>query len=202
MRQATAVTPAERRSGTITPCAPNAAAERITAPRLRGSVTPSSATSSGAVVDSRAQVEQIVQRAVLVRRHLQRDALVQHAAGAPVEFAARDLEQRQAAVAGDAHRLGDPLVGLDADRDVERGRRHLRPQRLDHRVASDQQLRTVAALVGTLLGAPAPPTAARRAAGWPLRSSAFGVGPLPFSARRTWPPEPTWAPFFDLRIAP
>ncbi len=38
-----AVTPAARRSGRITPCAPNAAADRPTAPRLRGSVTPSRA---------------------------------------------------------------------------------------------------------------------------------------------------------------
>ncbi len=44
--------------------------------------------------------------------------------------------------------------------------------------------------------------AARRAAGWPLRSTAGGVGPLPVSARLTLPPEPTWAPFLDLRIAP
>src|SRR6185312_9210976 len=47
VRHAVAVTPAARRSGTNTPCAPNAAADLITAPRLRGSVTPSSATSSG-----------------------------------------------------------------------------------------------------------------------------------------------------------
>src|SRR5690606_18240033 len=47
VRQAVAVMPAARRFGTNTPWAPNAAAERITAPRLRGSVTPSSATSSG-----------------------------------------------------------------------------------------------------------------------------------------------------------
>ncbi len=43
---AAAVTPAARRSGTTTPCAPNAAADLITAPRLRGSVTPSNATRS------------------------------------------------------------------------------------------------------------------------------------------------------------
>jgi hypothetical protein len=45
--QAPAVIPALRRSGMTMPCAPNAAAERITAPRLRGSVTPSRATNSG-----------------------------------------------------------------------------------------------------------------------------------------------------------
>jgi len=42
--QAVAVTPAARRAGTTTPWPPKAAVERSTAPRLRGSVTPSSAT--------------------------------------------------------------------------------------------------------------------------------------------------------------
>src|SRR5690606_40108657 len=36
VRHATAVSPALRRCGTTTPCAPNAAADLITAPRLRG----------------------------------------------------------------------------------------------------------------------------------------------------------------------
>ena len=54
VRHADAVIPAERRSGTSTPCAPNAAAERTIAPRLRGSVTPSTATSSGACPESAA----------------------------------------------------------------------------------------------------------------------------------------------------
>src|SRR5437762_1277463 len=38
----------------------------------------------------------------------------------------------------------------------------------------------------------------------PGRSSAGGVGPLPFKPRRRWPPEPTTAPFFEpgLRRAP
>ena len=39
--------PAERRCGSTTPWPPNAAAERMIAPRLRGSVIPSSATNSG-----------------------------------------------------------------------------------------------------------------------------------------------------------
>ena len=41
------VIPAALRSGTTTPCPPKAATERTTAPRLRGSVTPSRATISG-----------------------------------------------------------------------------------------------------------------------------------------------------------
>src|SRR3712207_9073534 len=47
VRQAEAVMPTERRCGTTTPCASKAAAERTTAPRVRGSVTPSNATTSG-----------------------------------------------------------------------------------------------------------------------------------------------------------
>ncbi len=45
--QAAEFTLAERRCGRITPCPPNAAVERMIAPRLRGSVIPSSATNSG-----------------------------------------------------------------------------------------------------------------------------------------------------------
>ena len=45
--QALAVMPADRRSGTTTPWPPKAATERTMAPRLRGSVMPSRATTSG-----------------------------------------------------------------------------------------------------------------------------------------------------------
>src|SRR5699024_5195751 len=47
-------TPAERRSGMTTPCAPKAVADRMIAPRLCGSVTPSRTTMSAGVFDSRA----------------------------------------------------------------------------------------------------------------------------------------------------
>ena len=53
-RQATAVMLAERRCGTTTPCPPNALTERTTAPRLRGSVTPSSAAISAGPAPSAA----------------------------------------------------------------------------------------------------------------------------------------------------
>ena len=33
---------------------------------------------------------------------------------------------------------------------------------------------------------------------WPLRSSALGVGPLPSSFLRPWPPVPTFGPFLPL----
>ena len=55
VRQADAVIPALRRSGTTTPCAPNAAADRTMAPRFRGSVTPSTATINAARPESAAR---------------------------------------------------------------------------------------------------------------------------------------------------
>ena len=103
VRQAAAVMPAARRSGTSTPCAPKAAAERTTAPRLRGSVTPSSATISGGVGRSSARREQVVGVQVGVRRDLQRDALVQRTAGHLVHL-----------LAGSISSSGDP--GLAGDR--------------------------------------------------------------------------------------
>src|SRR5947209_10999811 len=53
--QAEGVTPTARRSGTSTPWAPNAAAERAIAPKLCGSVTPSTATRSACSVASSAR---------------------------------------------------------------------------------------------------------------------------------------------------
>ena len=78
---AVAVTPAARRDGTTTPCAPKAAADRSTAPRLRGSVTPSSATSSAGAPASSAACQQVVGVRVVVGRHLQDEPLVRRPAG-------------------------------------------------------------------------------------------------------------------------
>ena len=75
VRQATAVTDAERRCGMSTPWPPNAATERTIAPRLRGSEMLSNATSRAGGV-CRACLEQLVGMQILIRRHLQRDALV------------------------------------------------------------------------------------------------------------------------------
>src|SRR5699024_4953007 len=47
-----------------------------------------------------------------------------------------------------------------------------------------------------------PPEAPPLYALWAGRSSAFGVGPRPSSARRRTPPDPTVAPFLLLRTAP
>ena len=84
---------------------------------------------------------------VLVRRHLERDALV-HAveAGHAVELGARDLHDRDLAVRRDRQHLLDAVVHLDALRDVERGRGDLRAQRLEHRVAAGHHLGVVVLL--------------------------------------------------------
>ena len=122
VRQATAVIPAERRCGTTTPCPPNAPAERTTAPRLRGSVTPSSATIRPGVGRLRGDLEELVGMRVLVGRHGERDALVQRAARDPVEVAAGHLQDRHARLGGQVHGLGDAFVGRAAHRDRERQR--------------------------------------------------------------------------------
>ena len=97
------------------------------------------------------EVEQVLGVRVVVGRHLQTDPLVQRALGHPVELGLADLEQRQPAVGGQLHRLGDPLVGTPGvGDDVQRRRRDLRAQRLDDRVAAEQQLRR---LLGALAGA-------------------------------------------------
>ena len=138
--QAEAVMPAARRSGMTTPCAPNAAALRIAAPRLRGSVTWSRATISGGSPSSLAALEQVVGVGVLVRRDPRGQPLVDRAAGHPVELALGDLEQADAALAGQPERLAEPAVALGALGDVHAVDRHALAQRLDHRVAAGDPL--------------------------------------------------------------
>ena len=115
---AEAVMPAARRSGISTPCAPKPAALRTTAPRLRGSVTESSATISGGSPQLGGPVEQVVGVGVLVRRDPRGEALVHRPAGHPVELAAADLEQADALLGGQLERLAQPAVALGALGDV------------------------------------------------------------------------------------
>ncbi len=175
--------PAARRSGTNTPCAPKAAAERITAPRLRGSVTPSSATAAARSAPRRR--DQILERLVLERRDLQADALVQYAAGHPVQFGAADLQDRDAPVPGGANRLDDPFVEVDALRDVQRGGRHLRPQRLKTGLRPTSS--SGASLAGTDFG-PVPPGVRSG----PERPDP--APPRPAAPRPAAPPRPDVAP--------
>ena len=151
---------------------------------------------------------------VLVGRHLQRDALVQRAAGDPVEVAAGHLQDRRcrrpaARCTASATRSSDGGAHRDvSDSVAARPRGGTRPPgcgRARSPVVSPCAgwLRPDAA-VGALRAACLAARGGRRCAGWPLRISAGGVGPLPSSARRRWPPEPTTIPFFvpSLRIAP
>ena len=155
------------------------------------------------------QLQQLVGVGVGVRRHLQRDALVQRTAGDPVEVAARHLQDRDAEVGREVHRLGDPLVGGRADHDVQRGGRHPGPQALQHRVAAEHRLRGLAVARPAPLAArsrapapgglalrrrrarsPAGPRRARVASPW------AGSGPCPpargAAGRRSRRPCPSW----------
>ncbi len=80
---------------------------------------------------------------VVVGPHAQGQALVQRAAGEPVQLGGAGLEDRHAAVGGQLDRLVDPLVAGDPapkSSDVQRGRGHPGAQRLDHRVAAGHEL--------------------------------------------------------------
>ena len=82
---------------------------------------------------------------VFVRGHLQRDALV-HGVGTAqaVELGAHHLEHVEAALGGERERLFDPVIHVDARREVQSGCRDLRPQRFDDRVAAGHDLTVVA----------------------------------------------------------
>ena len=166
-----------------------------TAPRLRGSVTESSATISGTSPGRARRVEQVVGVGVLVRR----DPRARPWCAPPrypVELRPRHLEQRDAASRPRPERLAQPGVALGALGDVQRGNRYAGPQRLDHRVAPGDPLVVASpSLRGWRRRARSRSLArsaafARLCALWLARSSAFGVGPLPSSPRRTRPPDP------------
>ena len=91
-----------------------------------------------------------------IRRDLEHDPLVHRPVAEPVEVAARRLQQRDAPADRELHRLAYPVVGVQVPLHVQRGRRDPRLQRLDDRVAADDQLRGLALAPGA--------TARRRAA--------------------------------------
>ena len=170
----------------------------MTAPRLRGSVTPSSATSSGADVDSSATAR--------------RSASSRYAYGGtcsaipwcsrpPVRRSSSPREISSSAsprLLASADRLGHALVRFDADRDVQRGRRDLRAQRFRDRIPADEQLRTVLGFALACLcraasadavpaATPGDPCAPRPAASGPCPAA------LACSARRSRPGRPSSA---------
>ena len=84
--------------------------------------------------------EQVVGVGVLVRRHLQDQALVGQPVGQPVELDARRLKHRHRLAVRGVHGLAHPLVVVDPLGDVQRRRRNTRGQCLDYRVTADDVL--------------------------------------------------------------
>ena len=152
VRQATAVTDAERRCGISTPCPPKAATERMMAPEVAriGNVVQRNQQCGLDIAGGRGQ--QIVGVGVRVRRNLQRDALMQAIGTHPVEVVAGHLQDRDAAIGGQRHRFGQPLIGLGAECDVQSPRRRVGPQAFQYRVAAQNHLGFVGGLVVSLAG--------------------------------------------------
>ena len=93
-------------------------------------------------------VEKLERVRVLVRRHLEREALVHGVGhGKAVELGAHDLEHRNAATGRQREHLFDALVHLEARRDVERRGGDARAERFEHRVAAGHDLAVVAGLL-------------------------------------------------------
>ena len=156
------------------------------APRLRGSSDRVQRHDQRLGVRGQRGGEQIVGVGVLVRRQLQRDALVHRPAGQPVQLDPGDLEQRGAAVGGQLEDVAQPVVPFRPLGNV-RGLTGMPAS-----IASSTALRPA-----THSGPdPGRPVAAGRAAGadrgagllarcaaWYGRSSALGVGPFGPPAR-------------------
>ena len=103
-----ALTPTAWSFGAITACAPAPSATRRQAPRLCGSVTPSSTSSSGAPVDG---VERVVERVAARERLDARDhALMAMRAGELLQARVVALDERDAGVLGARDELAHALV--------------------------------------------------------------------------------------------
>src|SRR5699024_1177580 len=194
-----------RRSGRITPCAPKASAERRIAPRFRGSVMPSSATSSGGSKRS---------AAMRISSSISAYSYGGIVSATPWWTAWSVIRSRSVR---EASATGRPRAA--ARRMISRIRSSVSTRTItvswvagtSSRSASSTALRPATWSLPGDFRAPLPPPPRRAPpegaeaplyALWFGRSSAFGVGPLPSRARRRTPPEPTLAPFLPLRTAP
>ena len=132
--------PAARRSGMTTPCAPNAAALRIAAPRLRGSVTWSSATTSGGSPSSFARTRRssgwAYSYAGMRAARPWCTAPVVIRSSSPLVTSSRLMPRSL----GEPERLAQPAVALGALGDVDPVDRDPLAQRLDHGVAAGDPL--------------------------------------------------------------
>lgn len=144
--------------------------------------------------------QQIIGMGVVVRRHLQRDALMKMVGGHPVQIGPGHFENRNSGVGGSRDGLGQSLVRFDTKRDVERRRRHAGPQAFQHRVAAQHGFGFVSAASGR-------PALLRFG---PLRGGMVGPhvcgrrGTAPFQTTTALAAGPDAGAFLvpDLRIAP
>ena len=212
--QAEAVTPTERRSGTITPWPLKAdgADDRAEVARIGDPVQCHEQRRVGDV--ALASSSRRVSSASSRRPGTRTAGSAAPGPGGwrrPSSGPARAcrFHQRDAAFGGDLQRFLDAVVHLDADCATCRALAGMPARR-----ASTTELRPVTISRGASLR----PGGRRRCAGrpgawrpsvrraacclyalWYGRSSALGVGPLPSSALRPWPPVPMVGPFLDLR---
>ena len=86
------------------------------------------------------RLHQIARIGIGVPLDPQRQALVNGAAGDPVQLGPARLYDRDASIGREHHRLSDPLVAVEPGTDVQRGRGHARAQGLQYRIAAGHQL--------------------------------------------------------------
>ena len=111
-----------------------------TAPRLRGIGHAVERDDERLLARVRAACDQVGWVGVGVSLDPQRQALVDRAAGDPVQLRPARLDDRDPGVSGQHYGLPDPLVVVEPRPDVQRGRRDTGAQRLQHRVAPGYQL--------------------------------------------------------------
>jgi hypothetical protein len=73
---------------------------------------------------------------------------MQTVGGHPIQVCARDFEDRDTGIGCQSDGLGEPLVGLGAERDVERGSRNTGAQTFQHRITAQHGLDLVALAFG------------------------------------------------------
>src|SRR6476646_6146007 len=211
---ALAVMPTERRSGTTTPWPPKAATERMIAPRLRGSVIPSRATTSGmpGASGSMKSCGWAYSYGGTWRARPWCTAPSVSRSSSPRGVSSTGIPRAVAVFSASRTRSSASM----------RPATYIVVTGTSARRASTTALRpaTTSLEARERFGAPWPPeragprapgvaarlatARARRAAGCFSRSTALGVGPRPSRPLRRWPPLPTVAPFLDapLRVAP
>lgn len=196
--QALAVIPTDRRDGTTTPCPPNAATDRMIAPRLRGSVIPSSATTRGMPGDCGSTTSDgcaYSYGGTWIARPWWTAPSVSRSSS-PRGVSRTGMPRSVAVVSASRTRSSASI--RPATYIVVTGT--AAPERLDDGIPAGDDLAARGALAGPRPGAAArprtrdPPEPARRSADratlkalWFGRSAALGVGPRPLEGLATLP---------------